>query len=175
MAKNDTPKSIRCSFCGKAQENVRKIVAGSLYDWTSPFIAPYTLSITKVNGNSSKWVKSVTLTVEASSSNGLNSKAYSFDGGKTYQSSNSKTFTNNQTVNIVIRDIKGNKTSKKVRINKIDNTKPKVSINATNKTSNSVVLNAVTNPNNSISGYKYQWYKVCYGSPRWRFFSIIIL
>ena len=28
MAKNDTPKSIRCSFCGKAQENVKKIVAG---------------------------------------------------------------------------------------------------------------------------------------------------
>ena len=29
MAKNDsTPKSVRCSFCGKAQENVRKIVAG---------------------------------------------------------------------------------------------------------------------------------------------------
>ena len=28
MAKNDIPKSVRCSFCGKAQENVRKIVAG---------------------------------------------------------------------------------------------------------------------------------------------------
>ena len=28
MAKNDIPKSIRCSFCGKAQENVKKIVAG---------------------------------------------------------------------------------------------------------------------------------------------------
>ncbi len=28
MAKSDTPKSVRCSFCGKAQENVRKIVAG---------------------------------------------------------------------------------------------------------------------------------------------------
>ena len=29
MAKNDTiPKNIRCSFCGKSQENVRKIVAG---------------------------------------------------------------------------------------------------------------------------------------------------
>ena len=28
MAKNDTPKSIRCSFCGKAQEMVRRIVAG---------------------------------------------------------------------------------------------------------------------------------------------------
>lgn len=28
MARNDTPKNIRCSFCGKSQENVRKIVAG---------------------------------------------------------------------------------------------------------------------------------------------------
>ena len=28
MAKNDTPKNVRCSFCGKSQENVRKIVAG---------------------------------------------------------------------------------------------------------------------------------------------------
>ena len=29
MAKNNTtPKSVRCSFCGKAQESVRKIVAG---------------------------------------------------------------------------------------------------------------------------------------------------
>ena len=24
MAKNEIPKSIRCSFCGKAQENVKK-------------------------------------------------------------------------------------------------------------------------------------------------------
>lgn len=28
MSKNDTPRSVRCSFCGKSQENVRKIVAG---------------------------------------------------------------------------------------------------------------------------------------------------
>ena len=28
MAKNDKPKNVRCSFCGKAQESVRKIVAG---------------------------------------------------------------------------------------------------------------------------------------------------
>ena len=28
MGKNDVPRSVRCSFCGKAQENVRKIVAG---------------------------------------------------------------------------------------------------------------------------------------------------
>lgn len=28
MAKNDVPKSVRCSFCGKSQENVKKVVAG---------------------------------------------------------------------------------------------------------------------------------------------------
>ncbi len=28
MAKNDKPRSVRCSFCGKEQENVKKIVAG---------------------------------------------------------------------------------------------------------------------------------------------------
>ncbi len=28
MPKNEMPKSVRCSFCGKAQENVKKIVAG---------------------------------------------------------------------------------------------------------------------------------------------------
>ena len=28
MAKSDTPKSVKCSFCGKTQESVKKIVAG---------------------------------------------------------------------------------------------------------------------------------------------------
>ena len=28
MAKNDTPRNVRCSFCGKAQDSVKKIVAG---------------------------------------------------------------------------------------------------------------------------------------------------
>ena len=28
MAKNDTPKGVKCSFCGKAQDSVKKIVAG---------------------------------------------------------------------------------------------------------------------------------------------------
>ncbi len=28
MAKNDTPKNLRCSFCGKTQENVKRLVAG---------------------------------------------------------------------------------------------------------------------------------------------------
>ena len=28
MAKNDTPIGVKCSFCGKTQESVRKIIAG---------------------------------------------------------------------------------------------------------------------------------------------------
>ena len=28
MAKSDTPKGVKCSFCGKTQESVKKIVAG---------------------------------------------------------------------------------------------------------------------------------------------------
>ena len=28
MARNDTPKGVKCSFCGKTQESVKKIVAG---------------------------------------------------------------------------------------------------------------------------------------------------
>ena len=28
MAKSDIPKNVRCSFCGKSQDHVKKIVAG---------------------------------------------------------------------------------------------------------------------------------------------------
>ena len=28
MARNDVPKNVRCSFCGKSQDSVKKIVAG---------------------------------------------------------------------------------------------------------------------------------------------------
>ena len=28
MARNDVPKSVKCSFCGKSQESVKKVVAG---------------------------------------------------------------------------------------------------------------------------------------------------
>ena len=28
MSKNDIPKGVKCSFCGKTQESVRKIIAG---------------------------------------------------------------------------------------------------------------------------------------------------
>ncbi len=28
MGKNDTPRNLKCSFCGKTQENVKKLIAG---------------------------------------------------------------------------------------------------------------------------------------------------
>lgn len=119
----------------------------------------YVLAINNVSGNPSNWTKSATLFVDVSTSNGLAAKGYSFDGGKTYQSSNSKTFTSNQTVKIVVKDIKGNTTSKNVTIKKIDNSNPSVKLSSSNKTNISVVLNAITTPNIIPSGYRYEWYK----------------
>ena len=117
------------------------------------------VKINSVTGNSNKWVTEVTLYVNAYATNGLADKGYSFDGGKTYQSSNSKTFTKNGTVNIVIKDSKGKTASKTVSITKIDNTKPSVSITPNSKTNNSVILKANVSPSSTSSGYKYQWYK----------------
>ncbi len=70
-------------------------------------IAP---TITEVTGNPTSWTKEdVILTVTASDSgSGLAAEAYSFDNGATWQVSNQKTFTSNQTVNIKVKDAAGN-------------------------------------------------------------------
>ncbi len=109
-----------------------------------------------VTGNPTNWTsKDVTLKVSATASNGLASEAYSFDGGKTYQKSNSKTFTSNQTVNIVVKDTKGNKATYNVYITKIDKTVPTVKITGTYSVGNKLTV-AVSPAANT---YKYQWYK----------------
>ena len=119
----------------------------------------YTLKINDVKGNSTTWVKSITLTVNASASNALANEAYSFDGGKTYQKSNTKTFTSNQIVKIVVKDSKGNTTSKNVELTKIDSNVPKVTISGSNENTNSILLSANVSPAKTASGYKYQWYR----------------
>lgn len=119
----------------------------------------YTLKINNITGNSSSWTNKVTLKVSATASRGLANKAYSFDGGKTYQSSNTKTFTKNGSVVVVVKDSKGKTISKKIEITKIDTTKPNVSISASNKTNTSVLLTAKVDPKTTASGYSYQWYK----------------
>ena len=119
----------------------------------------YTLKINSIKGNSSSWTTSVTLTVDATSSNGLDSNAYSFDGGKTYQQSNKKTFTYNQTVVVIVKDKKGNTAKDSIVISKIDNTNPKASISTSSEKASEITLTAKVNPGSTSSGYKYQWYK----------------
>lgn len=90
-------------------------------DATAPTISEtaYTPK-TWTNGN-------VTVTVKASDSDsGLATKAYSFDSGKTWQSSNKYTVSKNQTLQIWVKDKAGNikKTSLKIAI--IDKTAPEI-------------------------------------------------
>ena len=84
--------------------------------------------ITSVTGNASDWTnKDVTLTVTASDDNKLNATAYSFNNGDTWQASNKKSFSSNQTVNIKVRDEAGNISDAiSVVINRIDKTKPTI-------------------------------------------------
>ena len=117
----------------------------------------YTLTITSVSGNPSSWTKgNVTLKVNATTSNGLHDTAYSFDGGKTFQNSNTKQFTKNQEVNIVVRDKKNNKTTYKVKITKIDKTAPnipKITLSSTQESVNPVYA-TIQPGNDALSGVK---------------------
>ncbi len=114
--------------------------------------------VVKVSGNPTKWTaENVTLKISATAVNGLHSTAYSFDGGKTYQKENSKTFTSNTKGTIVVRDKRGNSTKYEFNISKIDKTVPKVTISG--DTSPKSKLTATVTPASTASGYKYQWYK----------------
>ena len=152
-------EAISEKFVVKINDKTNKVNQNSSNTTSTNKNNKYVLAINNVSGNPSNWTKSATLFVDVSTSNGLAAKSYSFDGGKTYQSSNSKTFTSNQTVKIVVKDIKGNTTSKNVTIKKIDNSNPSVKLSSSNKTNISVVLNAITTPNIIPSGYRYEWYK----------------
>jgi hypothetical protein len=108
-------------------------------------------TITSINGNTENWInQSVTLTVQASDNNSLNTNAYSFDNGVTYQSSNFKIFTINEIVNIKVRDSSNNETSQQVIINRIDKQSP--SINLAGNWKNTYELGELTS-NNSLYNY----------------------
>ncbi len=97
-------------------------------------------NITSVTGNSEEWTNTaITLTIHAvDNESGLQEQAYSFDGGKTWQTENTKTYKQN-TVGIVIqvRDIAGNiATYDTMDITKIDKTGPNISIEEQGTTTN---------------------------------------
>lgn len=91
----------------------------------------YGPQIIKVEASAESWVKDdVTLTVSATSTCGIDS--YSFDGGQSYQSDNFKTFSNNQAVKIIVKDIVGNTSSYTYQINVIDKEIPVVNVSISN-------------------------------------------
>lgn len=76
--------------------------------------------------SASSWTnQDVTLTVTASDTqSGLAPAPYSFDGGKTWQSGNSKTFSSNQDVLVMVRDALGTTSQQTLSLGVIDKTLP---------------------------------------------------
>lgn len=94
---------------------------------TKPPVKHESITISGVAGNTSEWTKSVTLKVSAKSTVKSAKLNYSFDGGKSYQPSNSKTFSSNTNVKVVVKNTNTGVASavKQVSIKNIDNTEPK--------------------------------------------------
>ena len=85
--------------------------------------------------NSTEWETSKEVTVIAvDSGSGLADKPYSFDGGKTWNVKNTKSFKENQIINFVVKDKMGNKTYQNITINKIDTVKPTCELKVTSGT-----------------------------------------
>jgi hypothetical protein len=95
-------------------------------DTTAPTIISTTTSPTAATSGS------VIVTVNASDAGaGLDTTAYSFDEGSTWQAEDRKVFTENQTVNVKIRDAIGNITGTVIEISNIDTLPPVVTLNGT--------------------------------------------
>jgi len=115
-------------------------------------------TIEKITGNPINWTnKDVTLKIEGVKDNGvgLADKPYSFDGGKTWQSSNEKTYSKNTSnIYVKVRDKLGNIYSHpKIEIKKIDKTSPtieKITGNPINWTNKDVTLKIVGAKDNGV-------------------------
>ena len=100
----------------------------------------------EVTGNAEEWTNGdVTLKINAQDNeSGLPIEAYSFDGGITWQSENTKTYNQNTTgIIIKVRDEAGNEAEQTITIDKIDKEGPTVNIN-TEATSNTIVVNVTS-------------------------------
>lgn len=120
-------------------------------------------NISSVSQNPAGWTtEEVILTINAEDTGvGLEDKAYSFDGGITWQESNTKTYTENANdIRIQVRDNLGNiATAETINIGQIDKTVPTITSitgNPMNWTSENVTL--TVNANDTISGLSAQAY-----------------
>ena len=85
------------------------------------------ITISKVLGNATNWTKQVTLEVKASS-NKSGTLVYSFDGGISFETGNTKTFKENGTIKIVVKNKVTGKTKSTTEVIKfIDNIGPSCS------------------------------------------------
>lgn len=98
---------------------------------------PPTFSVGYEN-NDSSWAQSKTVEIFNSNDDGkLPEKPYSFDNGKTWESNVKKTYTNNQKITVVVKDLAGNISKKVFTIDKVDRISPvcqvlKSNLNSTN-------------------------------------------
>ena len=117
-----------------------------------------TVPSVSISGNDSNWTASKTLTIQATDKeSGLASNPYSWDGGSSWTSEKSKTYTSNQTVNIWVKDNAGNVNKQTVTINKIDDSAPtNVTLKESGATSSSITVTAsATQSGAGIKGYQF--------------------
>ena len=105
---------------------------------------PYTIDRTpptfsvRYENNDSSWAQSKTVEIFNPNDAGkLPEKPYSFDNGKTWESNIKKTYTSNQKITVVVKDLAGNTSKKEFTIDKVDRTSPvckvsKSNLNSTN-------------------------------------------
>lgn len=93
-------------------------------------------SFTSLSRSTTSWTnKDVTINVSGLDSlSGLAKDAYSFNGGNSYQSSNSFVVGSNQKLVVAIRDVAGNVTTKEVVVDNIDKDNPNISSFAADNT-----------------------------------------
>lgn len=152
---NET-EEVKVKAVDGGQTNSIIVKVNNIKDTTPPSVAPY------IEGIPTTWTKEpVTLTVHASDSqSGLHSKAYSFDGGKTWQASASYNVDKNKVVSIIVRDKYDNKSeAKQVTIDKIDVTSPKIaSVKAKLAKGKQGIMTLTLNASDSGSGLNSKAY-----------------
>lgn len=125
--------------------------AGNVGSCTLTVYKDATAPTVVVSGNPTAWASSATLSVTATDTTSkLPASPYSFDGGSTWVSTNSKVFTSNQTVNIWVKDNAGNITKQAVVINKVDSGLPSITGLSTSCYTPSI---AATDSTSGVAGY----------------------
>ncbi len=117
----------------------------------------YPPTITNVTKNPSRWTNgSVTLTIHATDDKAVT--GYSFNGGSSWQSSNTETFSSNGTISVAVKDANGATAYKNVTIDNINKTKPtinSVTLNPNEWTNENVTLSVNATDDVGIAGYSF--------------------